>query len=249
MPQTLKNHGSHVTYNLGAALDHPTVTHPRHCQYAIAVIAGWGLIESYIVSVFINLLGANASAFASVAATIRSQQWQQIAIKAAASDVFKDDEEMRDLISSVLEICEDAGSARNRLVHWVWGNSPELPDAILLANPVAIAAHEARQKSANAEMFTNATPSIHSEIDRGEIYAYTLDDLEEAVRRQDRARQLLIRLKMLLSLGAQSDPMFAQTVALGRGHLLDEPEIRRAMGREQKRRERQRAPQESDRAQ
>jgi hypothetical protein len=40
-----------------------------------------------------------------------------------------------DLLQAILRVAKIGQSGRDKLAHWIWGYSPQIPDAFLLANP------------------------------------------------------------------------------------------------------------------
>lgn len=84
---------------------------------------------------FVELFGGHSSLAAEVFLSLEGRAAKLAAINAAAASVLKDrDKELR-VLRAILAIVKTNEKDRNKLTHWIWGDSPNLPDALLLVDP------------------------------------------------------------------------------------------------------------------
>lgn len=223
MPQPLASLGREVGFHLGNNMDSPSRHRPELALMAMNVVAEWSLLESFVNSLFVSILGDDAPAGSVIFATIRSQAGQRDAIDAVA-ETYIANPDLRDAILAALDVYKGASKTRNRLVHWIWGHCPELPDAVLLANPVTRIAQDANLQRAVAG---RDTAEIHRTARSLEgIYIYERQDFDAASVSIQRAIKLIALSRMTVT-RQQAPHMFDEELT----RLLAEPEIERGVGR------------------
>ncbi len=223
MPQPLTNFSRNLSIFLGNNTDSPSHHRPDLALKAMSVIAEWSILESFMSSLFAALLLGDDGRAAAIFSTIRSQQGQRDAIKAAV-DLSALDQNKRDIISAVFSIYEKASKPRNKIAHWVWGYSPELPDAVLLADPNAMAAFHAKIAAFTRTVSTAKNYEPRPEIDKSRIFAWNAADFETASEKIQRAMDLASQTTLaLLTSAPLSDPILLQ--------LSNEPDLRAELER------------------
>ncbi|MBI2988514.1 MAG: hypothetical protein HYY45_17270 [Deltaproteobacteria bacterium] len=101
---------------------------------------------------------------ADVFLSLQNQSAKSAASDAAATTVLRDrDDELR-VLRAILAIAKTNEKERNKLTHWTWGESPHIPDALLLVDPRA---------------------SI-GELNRSDIYVYKAQDFRTIIEANDR---------------------------------------------------------------
>jgi hypothetical protein len=122
MPQPLSRVRSDATARQRpSVLDHLPA---KYAQLVAGIFSNWSLIE---------YLGADAEPALAMFATLEAQHLQWRAIEAAANAALEANE--FDLFKATMSVARSVQTPRNQLAHWVWAYSPELPDALLLAEP------------------------------------------------------------------------------------------------------------------
>jgi hypothetical protein len=223
MPQPLSSIPSATKITLGLGEGTPSQMRPELAESALNIIVEWSLLESGVNGLFVKLLGTkNTVAAAAIFSSIRSQAGQRDAFQAVAASVLENDQERQDLLVAILEVCNKAAKTRNRIAHWIWGFSANLPDAVLLADPTAITTHEAKANEWIAAPM-GSKRGAHPDIDRRRIYAYTASDFAEALQRIQRARLLVAGVRRVMP------PAITDAPALLR--LSAEPELRKELDR------------------
>jgi hypothetical protein len=81
----------------------------------------------------------------------------------------------------LLKFVRSTMKERDRLAHWSWGYSIDLPDVLLLADPL---------EKAKAQWRSTSPPTL-AQFDRSKIYVVTIADLDRAIGRIDDAAELM----------------------------------------------------------
>jgi len=164
MPQPLSRVRPSATIILGNAGDRPLARHPELAVLAIEAIASWSNVESFMLSLFIQLMGGNDSMAASVYLALEAQSAKNAGISTAAEIALQGREQELSVLRAILSITKTNEKERNKLAHWAWGDSPDIPDALLLVNP----------------------RTAIRELDRSDIYVYKAPDFQTIIQANDR---------------------------------------------------------------
>ena len=190
------------------------------------VIAEWSILESFLSSLFVQMLGANPGPAAAIYASLTGSNAQKDSLRAVGETVMSPDEQ--DVFEALLSLTTAAAKDRARIAHHVWGHSPELPDAVLLGDPKGLMIFNAavREYTRNLEGEVPVFP-------RDKILVYRKDDFVALSHRIQRAMGLLSQMRFVLQRGHpcnEGDQQFAQ--------LSAEPEVREFLDRLADRRKR-----------
>jgi hypothetical protein len=177
MPQPLSRVLPKASSIIGNAGDRPLARHPELAVLALEAIASWSNVEAFLLDLYMQLLGGNESLAASVYLALDGQSAKTDAIKAAAANALRDRPRELALLEAILAVAKTNEKDRNELAHWTWGDSPDLPDAVLLVDPHATL----------------------NNIDRSEIYVYRARDFQSIVQANDRLCGFGVELKFILS--------------------------------------------------
>ena len=178
MPQPLARVSPTASVVIGNAGDRPLERHAALAAVALEAIASWSNVEAFLFRLFIQLLGGNESLAASVYLALEGQSAKTNAIKAAAANALSGRAEELRVLEAVLSIAKTNEKERNKLAHWIWGDSPTLPDALLLIDPRS-----------------NLDALDSSEM----IYVYREQDFRSIIQANDRLCGFGLRLKFVLS--------------------------------------------------
>lgn len=119
--------------NVGSAYPSPLAERPELALLAIQVIASWSNVEAFMMRLFVNLMGGSTDLAATVYLSLEIQSAKSAAINAAAA--VKLSEQEKALLRAILALVKSHQKSRDKIAHWIWGTAPQLPDALLLANP------------------------------------------------------------------------------------------------------------------
>jgi len=177
MPQPLSRVSPNAGVVIGNAGHRALERNPPLAAVALEAIASWSNVEAFLLRLFIQLLGGNDSLAASVYLSLEGQSAKASAIKAAAANALAARVQERQVLEAVLSIAKTNEKDRNKLAHWVWGDSPTLPDALLLLDPrVSV-----------------------EKLDRSQIYVYREQDFRSIIQANDRLCGFGLQLKFVLS--------------------------------------------------
>jgi hypothetical protein len=204
MPQPISKVASNASISIGNAGDRPLIRHPQLAVLAIEAIASWSNVESFMLHLFIQLFGGNQALATDVFLALEGQGPKAAAIQAAAERVLKDTPERLKLLRAILALVATNQKARDKLAHWIWGDSRNLPDALLLANP----------------------KSLLGDLDKDEIFVYKEQDFAQIITANDRLCSfgLLFDFILMDHPANREDRLFVQ--------LCAEPEIREVLDRQ-----------------
>ena len=104
MPQPLSRVRPNASVTLGNAGDRPLARHPELAVLAIEAIASWSNVESFMLKLFIQLLGGDDSLAASVFLALETQHAKNAAIKAAAETALAERPQELSVFRAILSI-------------------------------------------------------------------------------------------------------------------------------------------------
>lgn len=183
--------------NIGNARDYPLRRRPELAVLAASAIASWANVESFMLRVFVQLMGGTAETAATVFLALETQSAKTQAINAVASSLQSGQKEV---LQALLAIARTNQRGRDRLAHWIWGDLSNLPGALLLLDPRIM-------------LRTGA-------IELDDVYVYYEKDFLDLIEANDR----LCGLGLLFSFTLGDHPANQDGQLLRR--LCEEPEIR-----------------------
>jgi hypothetical protein len=203
MPQPLSRVLPNAGVWIGNVGDYPLARHPGLALLAAEVIASWSNVEAFMLRLFVELMGGSADIAATVFLALENQSAKTAAINAASRRL---PEEQRRLLHALLAIAKTQQKSRDKIAHWTWGDSPQLPDALLLLDP--------------------RTSVTDDRLSNDDVYVYKERDFVEIIRANERLAGFGMTFKFILMghVANGDGQLFAQ--------LCDEPEIRERLSRE-----------------
>ncbi|WP_340159856.1 hypothetical protein [uncultured Hoeflea sp.] len=163
MPQPLSRVRSNASYSIGAHGWPALPKRPELAALAMEAIASWSNVEAELLAAYIQLMGGKDDRAAIAYLSLDTQNAKSRIITAVADAVLSELE--CKVLNAILRIAKTHQRKRDKLAHWVWGISDDLPDALLLANP----------------------KKMHSGFpDRSDIFVYTKRDFEEIIADNNR---------------------------------------------------------------
>lgn len=177
MPQPLSSFNPNAGVVIGNAGDRPLARHPELAVLALEAIASWSNVEAFMLRLFMQLLGGNESLAASVYLALSGQTAKTAAINAAAAKALEGKQAEFNVLEAILSVAKTNEKDRNKLAHWTWGDSPTIPDAVLLVDPRATIA----------------------ELDLSKVFVYKAQDFQSIIQANDRLCGFGLNLKFILS--------------------------------------------------
>jgi hypothetical protein len=127
----------------------------------------------------VRILGAEAAPALAMFATLTAQHLQLGALEAAAREALTEKE--FDVFKATMNIAKSVQGPRNQLAHWIWAYSPELPDALLLAEPKSAKERDYEFTKALENGVTDLTELADlNSYDPEHVQVYREDDLKRA---------------------------------------------------------------------
>jgi hypothetical protein len=178
MPQRLSDVAPHAGVRIGNAGHRPFLGKPELATQAIEAIASWANVESFMLQLFVYLLGGKEAVAADMYLALDGEGPKKAVVMAAAKSILEQDP--FDLFLAIMSLVDTSQKERNKLAHWTWGDSPMLPDAILLIDPRHL---------------------LHPELgfDKANVYVYTQQDFGAIIAANDRLCGYGLLLQFILS--------------------------------------------------
>lgn len=127
--------------------DNTMASRPDIAVVVAECIGVWAEIEFILGYTLSMILGADYKAGLAMYLALKGASPRQDAINAAASAMMA--QEQKDVFDAVMIIVKKAYVQRNRLAHWCWGSSPQIPDGLLLIDPAYKVRHMAGMDDGN----------------------------------------------------------------------------------------------------
>lgn len=132
MPQPLSKVAPNANIMIGNVGDYPMQRHPELALLVAEVIASWANVESFLLNLFIELMGGPKGKAATVFVSLDSRSARTAAIQAVARSL---PEKHKKLLDAILAVTKSNAKSRDKIAHHIWGDSPNIPNALLLHNP------------------------------------------------------------------------------------------------------------------
>lgn len=212
-----------------AKVDLDPITLRRHPQLAVRiadVIAYWSRIESLLGSILGRMLGSQARPSIAMYEAIRSSQIQMYVLEAAANAALSP--ENLEVFNPLLVAVKHAGAARHKIAHWLWADSPDFPNSLILVNPDAITDFEKKVSDDTASLERGEVPTRYPELDLRFAFIWETADFNDLIDELDDVYHLTLRFSALVTHGGKvSVPEDSQL----RATLLNAPRIQEVLRR------------------
>jgi hypothetical protein len=171
----------------------------------------------------VRLLGANVQVAHAMFEAVKSARIKNAVLTAAVNVELREDPQKLLLFRAVLKAADIAQEDRNRIAHWIAGESPDLPGDLLLADPDFLRSQTLKQEilsekyvqTSLAQALQKYTPvnneqfdqQIEEEmdefkrawdVDKDHVYVYTPTDLVTATERLLEALQAQLFFRYVL---------------------------------------------------
>lgn len=128
-------------------------------------IASWANVETFLLELFVEMLGGNASMAARIYLKLEIRSAKTAAITEAIDSIA--DPKLARRARAIVQISKSRQKERDKLAHHQWGISlhPALNDALLLVDPKTI---------------------VGGNLDPADVYVYRASDLQNIIDANDR---------------------------------------------------------------
>lgn len=215
MPQPFPRHLKNPNFEIGQA----ATKRPLLCASGMHVIAQHSQLDAFLGVMFTRFLGADPKPSLAILRTLQKSHLKREALLSVAREVLN--EELLDLLTAVLAICEPVEKERNKLAHWLWGIENQIPDKVILIDPKDFD----RINTAIIEIKLGDGLKIEDaerlqELIRKSGLLYGQEDFARLSTASSRAFFLVTTLHILLQQGS-ADPEGAKALKM----LMEAPEI------------------------
>lgn len=135
MPQPLSSAypGRNVGYDFGSH-SNPAKTRPALAALAMGVLAEWSQLEWALGELLQRMVGKNPAPATVMYNALSGSASKGAALKAIAEVVLEDWQ--KEHFDTIINLFKSSSKDRNRIAHGIWGYANELPDALLLKDPI-----------------------------------------------------------------------------------------------------------------
>ena len=202
MPQPLSQFPKVLMFSLAISPPDFLKDYPNLAGLIAQVIVSWGNVETFMLSLFVELLGGDKELAADIFLALEIQSAKSAAINTAAQKLPDD---QQSVLRAILAIQKTNQKSRDKIAHWTWGHSPQIEDGLLLTNPK----NRAMERQA-----------------RDQIFIYKKEDLEKIIQANDRLCGYAQQFMFVIG----SHPLALEGQLFAK--LCAEPEIRERLDRQ-----------------
>lgn len=195
MPQPLKFVNDKAKFKLTTDA---LVNRPELANLVTQVFGVWALIETEMRTLFVRIVSPEDSTAVAVYNILESDSLRRKALLKAAEAKFGAGSEAFELFYCVDRVVHQTGAIRHNLAHRRWGISPDLPDALLIADPSILYKHRiAYHRLSDMMREANVKDGFESlfddmQLDRSKILVYRVAELESALDEMDQALRAVL---------------------------------------------------------
>jgi hypothetical protein len=164
------------------------------------VIATWSQVECNLGVLLARMLGAAARPSMAMYSALSSSAAQMAALQAAADVALS--RERLELFGALLILVKRAATKRNKIAHWLWGTSVQIPNALILLNPDAVHGLHTQNAEYMAAFKNGQTvadhPSTLPPLDLSEAFVYRQQEFTEILAEIDEVRSLTVSFVFML---------------------------------------------------
>ncbi|MCA3312620.1 MAG: hypothetical protein ING06_06005 [Roseomonas sp.] len=155
--------------------DRPLNHNPELGLLAMEAIISWSNVERFMLNMYLKLMGGSQDLAAVSFLAQTTQNAKEASINAVAKHVL--DEKYFELLRAILTASKPGQLGRDKLAHWTWGYSPNIPDGFLLADP----------------------RNTHTDFDRNLIFVYKKQDFIDIIKLNDELCGFGLRFRGILT--------------------------------------------------
>ena len=212
-----------------AKIDLDPIALRRHAELAPRisdVIAYWARIESVLGTILGRMLGTHARPSIAMYEAIRSTQTQMDVLEAAAKVALAP--ENFEVFSPLMVVVKRAGNKRNKVAHWLWGDSDAFPDDLILVDPSAVREQDKNVSDAIAAIERGDEMPHFPKLDLSLAFVWEEGHFFDLIEELNDVYHLTLRFAGLVSHGG----MIAMPGDAGlRSQLLSAPRIQEVLRR------------------
>ena len=164
---------------------------PDLAAIAAEIIAHSADTEAQFGGVLVSLLGAQAAPAAAMFYSLNNSHSQRQAVKAAMREALGEQSEELKILKVLMRGSAVVAVTRNKLAHWGWAYSRDIPKALLFVDPEALISHDMVSGQMQAPHDGRV---VISPIDRERILVFFWEDVSLRRRPPCAGEGLIARL-------------------------------------------------------
>lgn len=179
--------------------------HPTLAASIAEITATWAQIECNLGVILARMLGAAARASMAMYGALKSTA-QMAALQAAADATLTP--ERLELFGVMIAVVKRAAFKRNRVVHWLWGELPQVPNALVLTPPEAVLGLHTKNAEYLADFKAGRPvpdPSTLAPLDLSKSFVYQEKDFAEIIDELTKVHYLTASFALMLVMEDQPD--------------------------------------------
>lgn len=137
MPQPLSRVAPNANAEIGNVGMRSIRSRPALALLAIEVISTWSHVENFMLRLYLDMAGGHETDAAAVYLAMDTANAKTKVVTTLAERRLSPDNQK--LLRAILRLVKSYQLDRDKLAHWIWGTSPDLPDAVLLFDPRHVA--------------------------------------------------------------------------------------------------------------
>lgn len=152
------------------------IERPQVAAWVGECIACWSIVEHETSRLFTLLLDVNVEAGMELYNQFGGASLKENGIKALArSKLQRPDYE---IIDALLKMIKSQEKTRNKIAHWYWGVSDQVPDGLVLVDPRELLILSARTRDKSLRRKKGERTKYDFGIPRDKFYVYRVKDLQ-----------------------------------------------------------------------
>lgn len=170
MPQPLSSvlPGADGGWDFGGFNSNPASSRPKLAALAMGVVAEWAQLEWAVSELLQCMVGTNPGPATVMYNALSGTVSKNAALKAIADHVLEDWQKPH--FEVIMQLIRSSAKGRNRIAHGIWGFMAELPDALLLREPIESSSNSLSHKihKETGEKYENVSAKdilVYREID------------------------------------------------------------------------------------
>jgi hypothetical protein len=209
MPQPLSRVKSDASYSLANTGDYPMRGKDALGRLAMEAIMSWSNVELFMLQMYVSLAGGKESDAAAVFLALENNSAKTTVISTLIERRGLKSQYVA-LFRAIIKLVKEKQKNRDKLAHWVWGNSPQLPDALLLANPRVLVKNDF---------------GLNGEDVKSSIFVYREQEFQQIIADNENLAQMCFHFKWIIDghISNSDDSIYHK--------LCIEPEIQEILNR------------------
>jgi hypothetical protein len=126
------------------------------------VTSNWAKVDAEVQLTLVGMLGTSADLVAAIYRQIQAALSRDALIQAVAEEKLSGEE--LDLFHIIWKLSQSPNKQRNKIAHGVWGIADDIPDALIMVNPLDSLERQAKVWAMSQQQFLHGLPANYNSI-------------------------------------------------------------------------------------